>query len=136
MALAGEITGHFSIAVNKKDVDIGYNFYEIDKDGKVFHLNNYRSRASYAHDMANRKLLTPGAKTHIPVINARMTAKLIEKGSRLAIVLNVNKNRDAQVNMGSGKDVSEETVEDAGEKLTIQWFNDSEIRIPLMAWHG
>lgn len=134
--LAGEITGHFFIAVNKKDVDIGYNFYEINKDGQVFYLNTYRSRASYAHDMSHRQLLTPGERTIIPIVNARMTAKLIEKGSRLAIVLNVNKNRDAQVNMGSGKDVSEETIEDAGEKLTIKWFNDSIIKLPLKPYLG
>lgn len=133
-ALAGAITGQFSIAVNKKDVDIGYNFYEIDKEGNSFHLNNYRSRASYANDMSKRQLLIPNQKTIVPIINARMTAKLIKKGSRLAIVLNVNKNVNAQVNMGSGKDVSSETIADAGEPLTIKWFNDSFINIPLTPW--
>jgi putative CocE/NonD family hydrolase len=132
--LAGAITGHFSISVNKKDVDIGYNFYEIDDQGNAFHLNNYRSRASYADDMSKRQLLTPYKKTSIPIVNARMTAKLIKKGSRLVIVLNVNKNRDAQVNMGSGKNVSEETSQDAGEALNIRWFNDSQINIPLKPW--
>jgi len=134
--LAGAITGHFSIAVNKKDVDIGYNFYEIDQDGHAFHLNTYRSRASFANDMSQRQLLTPNEKTILPIINARMTAKLVEKGSRLAIVLNVNKNRDAQVNMGSGKPVNHESIADAGEKLSIKWFNDSRINIPLKPWKG
>ena len=133
-ALAGAITGRFSIAVNKKDVDIGYNFYEIDKDGKAFHLNNYRSRASYAADMSKRQLLTPNTKTFIPIINARMTAKLITKGSRLAIVLNVNKNVDAQVNMGTGKDVNSETIADAGKPLILKWYNDSQINLPLTPW--
>ncbi|MCL1049437.1 CocE/NonD family hydrolase [Shewanella abyssi] len=133
--LAGAITGEFKIAVNKKDVDIGYNFYEMDKSGNVFHLNNYRSRASYAQDMSQRQLLTPNTKTIIPIVNARMTAKLLEAGSRLIIVLNVNKNTDAQVNMGSGKEVNIETIADAGEKLNIKWFNDSEINIPLKPWH-
>lgn len=134
--LAGSITGHFSIAINKKDVDIGYNFYEIDENGKAFHLNNYRSRASYAENMSKRKLLTPNMKTTIPIVNARFTAKLINKGSRLAIVLNVNKNTNAQVNMGSGKDVNTESINDAGDKLVIKWFNDSQINMPLRAWKG
>jgi len=133
--LAGAITGQFSIAVNKKDVDIGYNFYELMTDGKVFHLNHYQSRASYANDMSQRHLLTPNQKTTLPIVNGRMTAKLIEKGSRLVMVLNVNKNANAQVNMGSGKDVSTETIADAGEPLTIKWFNDSKINIPLKPWH-
>lgn len=132
--LAGMITGHFSISINKKDVDIGYNLYEINENGQAFHLNNYRSRASYSHDMSKRQLLTPGEKTKIPIINARMTAKLIKPGSRLAIVLNVNKNRDAQVNMGTGKTVNLESTKDAGEPLHIKWFNDSVIRIPLKRW--
>lgn len=132
--LAGAISGNFEISVNKKDVDIGYNFYEIDKDGDVFHFNTYRSRASYASDTSKRKLLTPNKKTSIPIINARMTAKLINKGSRLVIVLNVNKNVDAQVNLGSGKSVNEESLKDAGEPLKIKWFNDSKINIPLKPW--
>lgn len=131
---AGSITGHFSIAVNKKDVDIGYNFYEMKADGSVFHLNRYISRASFANDMSERKLLTPNQKTIVPITNNRMTAKLIEKGSRLVIVLNVNKNVDAQVNLGSGKDVNAETIADAGEPLTIKWFNDSVIKLPLTPW--
>ena len=65
-----------------------------------------------------------------------MTAKLINKGSRLAIVLNVNKNVDAQVNMGSGKAVNEESVADAGVPLKLTWFNDSKINIPLKPWKG
>ncbi len=133
--LAGAITGFFALSINKKDVDIGFNFYEMNSRGEVFHLNNYISRASYAQNMSERHLLTPYKKTIIPIVNARMTARLIEKGSRLVLVLNVNKNTNAQVNMGTGKDVSEETITDAGEPLKIKWFSDSQINIPLKSWH-
>ncbi|MEW6991839.1 CocE/NonD family hydrolase [Colwelliaceae bacterium 6441] len=132
---AGSITGQFSLAINKKDVDIGYNFYEMKADGSVFHLNRYISRASFANDMSLRKLLIPNQKTVVPITNNRMTAKLIEKGSRLVMVLNVNKNVDAQVNLGSGKEVNSETIADAGEPLTIKWFNDSVIKLPLTPWN-
>ena len=132
--LAGAITGHFSIAINKKDVDIGYNFFEIAESGKVTFLTHYQSRASYAKDMGKRELLVPNQKTVIPIVNARMTAKLLQKGSRLAIVLNVNKKPDAQVNMGTGKDVSDETAADGKQPLVIKWFNDSEINIPIKPW--
>ncbi|GHF99075.1 CocE/NonD family hydrolase [Thalassotalea marina] len=131
MQYAGAPTGYFSIAVNKKDVDIGFNLYHIQADGKAFHLTHYRSRASYAKDMSNRQLLTPDQKTTIPLINARMNAKLMEKGSRIALVLDVNKNHTTQVNMGTGKDVSIETIEDAGEKLNLKWFTDSVIHLPV-----
>ena len=131
MELAGAISGYLSISVNKRDVDVGYNFYAIDSSGKAFHLNNYRGRASYANDMSTRQLLTPNQKTHIPIVNGRMTAKLLKPGERLAIVLNVNKNEDAQVNLGSGKDVNWESQEDAGEPLIIKWHSDTRLNIPL-----
>lgn len=132
--LAGAITGHFSLAINKKDVDIGFKFYELMPNGQTFKLSRYISRASYAKDMSKRQLLTPGEKTEVPIINSTMTAKLIEKGSRLVIVLNVNKNPGAQVNMGTGKDVSEETIEDAGEPLEVKWFSDTKLKIPIKPW--
>ena len=132
--LAGSITGHFAIAINKKDVDIGFNFYEVKPNGEAFHLSHYISRASYANDMSQRNLLRPNEKTMIPIVNSKMTAKLIEKGSRLVLVLNVNKNSGAQVNLGTGKDVSDETIKDAGEPLEIKWFHDSVINIPLKKW--
>ena len=59
---------------------------------------------------------------------------IAEKGSRLVIVVNVNKNSTAQVNMGTGKDVSNETIKDAGVPLEIKWYSDSEINIPLTKW--
>ena len=134
MQLAGSITGHFSIAINKRDVDIGYNFYAISPEGEVVFLNYYIGRASYAHDMSVRKLLKPGKKTQVPIVNARMTAKLLPPGSRLVIVLDVNKNSNAQVNMGTGKDVSDETSADGKEPLEIKWFSDSKLVIPLKPW--
>ena len=132
--LAGALSGHFTLAINKRDVDIGFNFYELQSDGQLFHFNNYVSRASYAKDMSERQLLTPHEKTIIPLVNGRMTAKIIGKGSRLVMVLDVNKNHNFQVNLGTGKDVSEETIADAGEPLSIKWFSDSKINIPISPW--
>lgn len=131
---AGAVTGSFNIAINKKDVDIGFNLYEQTEDGKFFHLTRYIGRASYAKDMSTRELLIPNRKTEVPIVNGRMTAKLIAKGSCLVLVLDVNKNRAAQVNMGTGKDVSFESIEDAGEALNIKWYSDSKIFLPITPW--
>ncbi|MEP1447649.1 MAG: CocE/NonD family hydrolase [Paraglaciecola sp.] len=132
--LTGSITGHFALAINKKDLDIGFKFYELKENGETFALSRYISRASYARDMSQRQLLTANQKTIIPIVNSTMTSKLIKKGSRLVMILNVNKNPGAQVNMGTGKDVSDETIADAGEPLEIKWFSDSKIHIPLKPW--
>lgn len=131
MELTGAITGFFDIAINKKDVDIGFNYYEVTAQGEVFHLNNYRSRASYADDMGNRHLLIPNIKRRVPIVNARFTSKLIKKGSKVVLVLNVNKNVDAQVNLGTGKAVNHEHVSEAGKELKLKWYLSSQINLPL-----
>lgn len=134
MELTGAISGFFDISVNKKDVDIGFNYYEVTAEGEVFHLNNYRSRASYADDMGERRLLIPNKKRRVPIVNARFTSKLIKKGSKIVLVLNVNKNTDAQVNLGSGKPVNYESIVDAGEPMNLKWYLSSEINLPLKPW--
>ncbi|WP_185290893.1 hypothetical protein [Chryseobacterium lactis] len=46
-------------------------------------------------------------------------------------MVGVNKNPSWQINYGTGKDVSDETVEDSGETLEIKWYNDSYVEIPV-----
>lgn len=136
MELTGAISGFFDISVNKKDADIGFNYYEVTAEGEAFHLNNYRSRASYADDMGERRLLIPNKKRRVPIVNARFTSKLIKKGSKIVLVLNVNKNTDAQVNLGSGKPVNYESIADAGEPMILKWYLSSEINLPLKPWRN
>jgi hypothetical protein len=134
MQFAGSVSGFFSLAVNKKDLDLGFNLYEQTAEGDYFHLINYISRASYAKDNAERQLLMPQQKSKIPLTHTRMSAKLLAKGSRLVLVLNVNKNMHAQVNLGSGKPVHLETLADAAAPLQLQLFHDTEIFLPLTPW--
>ncbi len=134
MQFAGAVSGVWSLAVNKKDLDLGFNLYEQTAEGDYFHLINYISRASYAKDNAKRQLLIPEQKSTIPLLPSRMSAKLLAQGSRLVLVLNVNKNMHAQVNLGSGKAVHLETLADAASPLQLQLFNDTEIFLPLTPW--
>ena len=60
-----------------------------------------------------------------------MTSKKISKGSRLVILLNINKSPYEQINYGTGKDVSEEGIEDGKDPMQIRWYNDSYITIPI-----
>ena len=133
--LSGRITGELRLSINKKDLDIGLVFYELTSEGKAFHLSYYLGRASYAKDMSKRQLLTPGKIETIPFERTRMTSKMIKKGSRIAVLANVNKNKLAQINYGTGKDVSDETIDDAEEPLIIRWYSDSYINLPLQKQH-
>lgn len=127
----GTFSGEIKAIINKKDMDIGVVLYQVMPDGELFHLSYFLGRASYARDMSARHLLTPGAIESIPFDRTRMTSRRIEKGSRLLVMLNVNKNNFAEVNYGTGKDVAAEDIHDAGEPLKIQWRTDSYVKIPV-----
>lgn len=130
-AINGSFSGNLWTIINKKDMDVSLALYELMPDGKYFFLTRYVGRASYAKDSSKRHLLKPNKKESIPFDNTRFVSKKISKGSRLVILLNINKHPFEIINYGSGKPVSEETIQDAGEPLQIKWHNDSYIRIPV-----
>jgi hypothetical protein len=129
--LSGNISGEFVITINKRDVDITSAFYEQLPDGRYFFLNRYLGRASYANDNSNRALLNPGEKTVVPFSQTKLTSRKLSEGSRLVLVLSVNKHPFEQINYGTGKDVSDESVADAASPLEIPWHAESFIDVPL-----
>jgi uncharacterized protein len=57
-------------------------------------------------------------------------SRQLAAGSRVVVLLSVIKESGRQINYGTGKDVSDETTEDARVPLKIKWFSDSYIDIP------
>jgi hypothetical protein len=57
-------------------------------------------------------------------------SRKFQQGSRLIVLLEAIKTPAAQINYGTGKDVSSETIADAGAPLVIKWLSDSFIDIP------
>ena len=131
LELSGNVTGELAITTNKRDVDITFALYEQMPDDRYFFLNRYLGRASYAHDRSSRKLLAPGEKTVVPFSQTKLTSRRLAEGSRLVLVLSVNKHPFEQINYGTGKDVSDESIADAGEPLEVLWHPDSFIDVPL-----
>lgn len=129
--VSGIFSGQLKVIINKKDVDIGVTLYEVKPNGELVHLSFFIGRASYARDMSVRNLLTPGKLETISFDRSRMTSRRLSKGSRLLVTLNVNKHAFAQINYGTGKDVSDEDINDAKTPLQIKWRNDSYVRIPI-----
>jgi putative CocE/NonD family hydrolase len=127
----GSFTGNLWATINKKDMDVSLALYELMPDGKYFFLTRYVGRASFAIDNSKRQLLQPNKKANIPFDNTRFVSKKINRSSRLVILLNINKHPFEIINYGSGKPVSKETIQDAGEPLQIKWHNDSFIKIPV-----
>jgi putative CocE/NonD family hydrolase len=131
VSVDGTLSGQLTAQINKRDMDVGVVLYEVMPNGELFHLTYFIGRASYAKDMTVRHLLTPGKIESIPFDRTRMVSRQLEKGSRLLVVLDVNKSRFTQVNYGTGKDVSDESIADAGTPLEVKWRNDSYVRIPI-----
>jgi hypothetical protein len=77
-------------------------------------------------------LLTPGRREQLDFESCRLTSRQLTAGSRLVLALNLIKRPDAQINYGTGKEVSDETVADAKEPLSIKWFNESFVTIPVL----
>jgi uncharacterized protein len=127
----GSFIGQIKASINKKDMDFGVTLYEVLPNGEYFHLSYFIGRASYAADITKRKLLKPNTIETIPFSNTHLVSKKLSKGSRLLVVLNINKNPFSQLNYGTGKEVSTETIDDAKEPLKVKWFNDSFVKIPV-----
>lgn len=131
MLINGSFLGEIKVSINKKDMDIGVTLYEVMPNGEYFHLSYFLGRASYAKDITKRTLLKPNEIESIPFSNTHLISKQLHKGSRLLVSINVSKNPFSQLNYGTGKEVSEETIKDAKEPLKVKWYNDSFVEIPI-----
>ena len=131
-----ELSGLFSMRLefitNKKDFDFNVQLYELKPDGEYFQLSYHWARASYVRDRSRRELLSPGRREQLDFESFLLTSRKFTAGSRLVVVLNIIKRPDARINYGTGKDVSDETIADAKEPLSIKWFNDSFVTIPVL----
>jgi putative CocE/NonD family hydrolase len=129
--VCGQVTGALQASVDRRDFDFTWALYEITPEGRYFNLSYYLGRASYAAHRTQRRLLTPGRKTLLPFSMTPLIAKQLAPGSRLLLLLTVNKNPYAEVNHGTGRDVSHESIADAGAPLRVRWYGGSFIEIPL-----
>ena len=129
--MSGLITGELKAAIDRRDFDFTWALYEAMPDGKYFNLSYYLGRASYAADRTTRRLLTPGKTASLPFSRTPLISRQLSKGSRLLLLVTVNKNPFAQVNYGTGRDVSDESIADAKQPLKVRWHNASFIDVPL-----
>lgn len=128
--VSGAFAGELDVTISKRDVDLGVTVFEQTPDGQLMHLAYWLGRASFARDRSVRRLLPPGKAVRIP-FETTVVSRQLSAGSRLLVLLDVNKNPIAQVNYGTGKDVSDESRADAGEPLRVSWHGDSYINVPL-----
>ena len=131
--LTGLVSGRLDFVVNRLDVDLTVALYELLPSGDYLALFDpaYSFRASYARDRSHRQLLKDGQRQQLAFEVERMISHRLQAGSRIVVVLGVNKTPELQINYGGGDDVSAEALDEDAAPLNIRWFNSSYIDLPV-----
>lgn len=128
----GQLSGQLDFTVNKMDMDLYVSLYEQQPDGSYFELSDpYEFRTSYAGDRTHRHLLKVGVRQQLAFTSTRLTSRKLQVGSRIVLVLGVNKRPDQEINYGAGMDVSKESIANAKTPLKVSWYSDSHIDVPI-----
>ncbi len=131
MTISGSLVANLKLSCNKKDMDVTFMLYEKTPEGKYFALTNDYHRLSLAKDHTQRQLLRPNTVESFTLHNNFMTCKQLQEGSRIVIVLGVLKNPNWQINYGTGKNVSDESILDAAQPLEVNWYTNSNFVVPV-----
>jgi hypothetical protein len=106
--------------------------YELLPGGEYVQLfEPYAFRASYALDRVHRHLLKAGERQELAFRSERLMGRRLQAGSRLVLVIGINKRPDQQINYGTGNDVSEESLADGKVPVKIRWYSGSYIEVPV-----
>ena len=128
--IIGSLRGVFDITPSRQDVDFSVSLYEQTASGECQLLfDPYDFRASYAGHRVRRRLLRAGERQLLAFTVERVTACRLAAGSRLVLVVGINKRPDRQIDYGSGKDVNSETITDAKWPLRVRWHARSYVEI-------
>jgi len=129
--ISGLFSGTLDFIANKRDFDLGITLFELTPQGKYFQLSYCWARTSYLRDRSNRQLLNPGKPESLHFQSGRLTSRQFQAGSRLVVVLSIIKQPGEQINYGTGREVSAETIEDARVPLEVKWSSQSLVEIPV-----
>ena len=130
---SGLFSGKLDFSVNRMDMDLNMTLYELLPSGDYLALFDpaYEFRASYVHDASNRRLLHAGERQQLTFRSDRLASRRLEAGSRVVLVLGINKRSDRQINYGTGGPVNDENIKDARVPLKVRWYSDSYLDLPI-----
>lgn len=123
--VAGQFTASLDVTTNKRDFDLAIDLYELTTGGQWRDITSFLGRASYVKDRTTRHLLVPGKATRLEVTSQGVAGRLLATGSRLVAVVGIPKGPDRQINYGTGRDVSDESIKDAGTPLRLMFSSSS-----------
>ena len=119
---SGLFSARLDFTVNKMDMDLAIALYELCANGDYVRLfaPGEAFRASYVRDRAHRHLLKAGERQTLTFNSEHLTSRRLQAGSRLVLVLGINKRSDQEINYGSGNDVSVESMSDGRTPIRIK----------------
>jgi predicted acyl esterase len=129
--LNGIVTGKLKFICNKRDFDFNITLFGLNGRGEYEEISNYMARASYVRDRARRTLLIPDRRTELPFASSRITSWMLAKGSGIVVLVQVMKDPGYEINFGTGRNVSDETVADGKVPLRIHWLKSSFVELPV-----
>jgi len=129
--VSGLFSGSLDVETNTHDFDALLWLFELTPKGEYLLLSGWQQRMSQANDPTRRVTLAPGQRRRFEFTSMRITSRMMEAGSRVVVLLGPLKAPIAQINLGSGKEVSDESVADARGPLRLRWFGDSYIELPV-----
>lgn len=123
-----EVSGFFElnayIEADVKDVDVEADIFEIKADGTSVFLTSNAIRARYEESLEKEKLLTPGEINLFHFNKFTFISRVIEKGSRLRLIISSPNSINGQKNYCSGTVIANETAKDA-HIAHVSIYNDS-----------
>ena len=119
------------MVTNKKDFDLYVWLFELTPRGEYVLLSTMNQRMSHVANASERTLLTPGQSVRLKFSSIRVISRRLQRGSRLVVLLGPIKAPGIQLNLGSGKDPSDETIADAGEPMRIELLPGSYLEVPV-----
>lgn len=128
---SGLFSGHLEFIVNKKDFDFQVALFELTPDKEYIQLAPFWSRASHVQDRTQRRLLAPGEHQTLDFKSMRLMGREFKAGSRLVAVLSLIKEPGREINYGTGKEVTAESIADAKEPLKLSWLTGSYLDLPV-----
>ena len=133
-----EVSGFFHltawIALDQPDTDLRARIYEITANGRSILLTSDQIRARYRESLRTAKLISTRQALPYQFNSFTFVSRQIASGSRLRLVLGPINSIYTQKNYNSGKNVSEESMQDA-RAVTVTLLHDeshpSALYVPL-----
>jgi predicted acyl esterase len=130
--VGGVLSGELDFGINKLDMDLNITLRELTSAGESLAVfDPCELRASYAQNRSERQLLKPRERQQLAFRCEQVVSRRVQAGSRLQLVLGINKRADREINYGTGNDVQDESVADARIPLQVLWHDSSFISIPV-----